>query len=56
VLFGAALAEAVETPKHGGHGLGQHLAKDAKREETALLMTPSERQTGQRCAMIRNGA
>jgi hypothetical protein len=49
------LAEAVETPKHGRHGLGQHLAKDAKRKETALLVTPFGGQTGQRGAMIRNG-
>jgi hypothetical protein len=56
--FGAVwccVAEAVETPKHGRQGLGQHLLKDAKRKETALLMTPSEGQTGQRCAMVRNG-
>jgi hypothetical protein len=46
--------EAVETPKHGYRGLGQHLAKDTQREETALHMAPSEGQTGQRCAMIRN--
>jgi hypothetical protein len=45
----------VEPPKHGDQGLGQRRAKDAKRKETALLMTPSEGQTGQRCAMIRNG-
>jgi hypothetical protein len=33
--------EAVETPKHGDQGLGQHLAKDAQRKETALHMAPS---------------
>jgi hypothetical protein len=49
------MADAVETPKHGSQPLGQHQAKDAKRKDTALLTAPSEGQTGQRCAMIRNG-
>jgi hypothetical protein len=45
---------AVKTPKHGLQGLGQHDAMEAQREEMALLMAPSEGQTGQHGAMLRN--
>jgi hypothetical protein len=55
LLFGVARFEAVETPKHGYQGLGQHLAKDAKRKETALHMAPSEGQNGQCGATGRKG-
>ncbi|MGX1159473.1 hypothetical protein RKD54_000382 [Pseudarthrobacter sp. SLBN-100] len=47
--------EAVKKLKHGDQGLGQHLAKDAKRKETALPLAPFEGQTGQCGATIRNG-